>query len=130
MLKRKSVGSPKAKDDGLRILAARYRGRFMPASRYDVWMPSLAPSERLLKAALAGRISWAQLEREYRHELFSDAAVDKKNAAVKNHGQKFTLRLLKELGRRGHVTFMCHCPEDAEHCHTRTLLKLLKSAAV
>ena len=58
MLKTKSVWSPiNQKADGLRILVTRFRGRGMPTSRYNVWMPSLGPSERLLKAGQAGRIS-------------------------------------------------------------------------
>jgi uncharacterized protein YeaO (DUF488 family) len=70
-LKVKSVSSPvNRKRDGLRILATRFRGRGLPASRYDVWMPSLGPSERLLKRAQAGDITWAAFAREYRRELF------------------------------------------------------------
>jgi uncharacterized protein YeaO (DUF488 family) len=46
MIRTKSVHSPiDRKRDGLRILAARFRGRYMPVNRYDVWMPNLAPSE-------------------------------------------------------------------------------------
>ena len=41
----KSVYSPTAENDGLRILATRFRGRGMPTNLYDVWMPSLGPSE-------------------------------------------------------------------------------------
>ena len=49
MLRTKSVWSAiNRKTDGLRILVTRFRGRGMPASRYDVWMPNLGPSERLL----------------------------------------------------------------------------------
>jgi uncharacterized protein YeaO (DUF488 family) len=71
MLTTKSVDSPIDRElDGLRILATRFRGRGMPASRYDVWMPSLGPSERLLKSAQTGKIAWAEFAREYRAELF------------------------------------------------------------
>ena len=35
----------------LRILATRFRGRGMPTTRYDVWMPSLAPTERTLSVS-------------------------------------------------------------------------------
>ena len=62
MLKTKSVYSTiNRKEDGLRILATRFRGRGMPTSRYDVWMPSLGPSERLLRAGMP----WAQFAREF-----------------------------------------------------------------
>ena len=50
MLKTKSVYSPVTENDGLRILATRFRGRGMATNLYDVWMPSLGPSEQLLKA--------------------------------------------------------------------------------
>lgn len=60
MIRSKSVWSPiDRKRDGLRILAARFRGRGLPTTRYDVWMPSLGPSEQLLRAVQAGRIGWA-----------------------------------------------------------------------
>jgi uncharacterized protein YeaO (DUF488 family) len=123
MLKTKSVYSPVAENDGMRILATRFRGRRMPANLYDVWMPSLGPSERLLKAVLAGEITWAAFARDFKKELFLDGAVDARNRTIKNHGQKSTLRLLRALGARQHVTLMCHCDEDAAQCHRFLLQK-------
>src|SRR5689334_17741628 len=69
MIKTKSVHSPIAPDDGLRILAARLRGRGLPANRYDVWMANLGPSEALLRDLLARRVTWAEFGRRYRKEL-------------------------------------------------------------
>jgi uncharacterized protein YeaO (DUF488 family) len=118
MLRTKSVHSPIDRQrDGLRILATRFRGRGLPASRYDVWMPSLGPSEVLLRQVLRGRISWPVFVRAFRKELVLSGAIDNRNRSIKNHGQKFTLRLIKALADRGPVTLMCHCAEDAEHCH-------------
>ncbi len=131
MLKTKSVvTSISRKADGLRILATRFRGRGMPASRYDVWMPSLGPSERLLEAVHAGRISWAEFARAYRAELFMDGPIDSRSRSIKNHGQKFTLRLIKRLARSGHVTLLCHCAEDQDRCHRHLLRKLILSDRV
>jgi uncharacterized protein YeaO (DUF488 family) len=131
MVRTKSVSSPIDRaGDGLRILATRFRGRGMPTSRYDVWMPSLAPSERLLRNAQSGSISWAQFLREYRRELFMDGPVDARSRTIKNHGQKFTLRLIKRLAREGPVTVMCHCAEDATQCHRHELRKLILSHRV
>ena len=131
MIRTKSVWSPiDRKHDGLRILATRFRGRGMPASRYDVWMPSLAPSERLLRGVLARRIAWAEFIREYRRELFMDGPIDARSQTIKNHGQKFTLRLLKRLGRIGRVTVMCQCAEDERHCHRHELRKVILSNRV
>ncbi|MEO6246248.1 MAG: hypothetical protein ABIQ12_12510, partial [Opitutaceae bacterium] len=36
------------------------------------------------------------------------------SATIKNHGQKFTLRLLAKLVEKTHVTLLCHCAEDAK----------------
>src|SRR5262245_39198387 len=112
MLKTKSVWTAiDRKRDGLRILAARFRGRGLPRSRYDVWMPSLGPSEQVLRRMQAGAISWAQFTREYRKEMFLDGPIDKRSRTIKNHGQKFTLRLIKQLSLEGNVTLLCHCAE-------------------
>ncbi|HEY5913242.1 MAG TPA: DUF488 family protein [Verrucomicrobiae bacterium] len=131
MLKTKSVFSPiDTRNDGLRILATRFRGRGMPTSRYDVWMANLGPSEKLLKTMLAGRMTWLEFARRYQAELFQSQPLDRDNATIRNHGQKFTLRLIKELARRQHVTLMCQCAEDEPHCHRHLLKKLILSKAI
>jgi uncharacterized protein YeaO (DUF488 family) len=127
MIRTKSVYSPiDRKKDGLRILATRVRGRGLKKPRYDEWMANLGPSESLLLQYRSTSMSWADFGRCYRRELFgSSVAFDKANKGIKNHGQKFTLRLLQKLGRRGNVTLMCHCDEDQEHCHRHLLAKIL-----
>jgi uncharacterized protein YeaO (DUF488 family) len=117
MLKTRSVWSEPGKGDGLRIPATRFRGRGLPASSYDVWMPSLGPSERLLKAVQSDSVDWKTFAKRYREELFMDGPIDDRSRTIKNHGQKSTLRLLKALARRQNVTVMCHCAEDTTHCH-------------
>ena len=128
MLKTRSVWSEPTDDDGLRILATRFRGRGLPATRYDVWMPSLGPSEQLLKAVLAGTIDWKTFTKRYREELYLDGPIDERSATIKNHGQKSTLRLLKALGEKQPVTLMCHCDEDATECHRFLLVKAISRA--
>jgi uncharacterized protein YeaO (DUF488 family) len=131
MLRTKSVWSPiDRQKDGLRILATRFRGRGMPKGRYDVWMPSLGPSERLLRSVATGQRSWAMFAREYRSELFMDGPIDSRSRTIKNHGQKFTLRLLKRLARSRAVTLMCHCAEDEEQCHRHLLRAVIVSNRV
>jgi uncharacterized protein YeaO (DUF488 family) len=126
MIKTKSVLSPiEPRKDGLRILAARFRGRGLPTSRYDIWMPNLGPSEQLLKAILANKITWSEFGQRYRKELFEGGSIDQKNRTIKNHGQKFTLRLLQKLAGNGAITLLCHCAEDEQHCHRHLLQKLL-----
>jgi uncharacterized protein YeaO (DUF488 family) len=125
MIKTKSVHSPKSPEDGLRILATRFRGRGMPTHWYHAWMPNLGPSEGLLKAFQSGQITWAAFSLRYKRELFEDGSIDKHNKTIKNHGQKFTLRLLQQLAKRGPVTLMCHCADDEPHCHLNVLKKVL-----
>src|SRR3954468_18265057 len=126
MLKTKSVHSPIEKEDGLRLLVARFRGRGMPVDRYDVWMANLGPSEATLKAVIKGTITWAEFSKRYRQEIFAPAATDASNATIKNHGQKFTLRLIAKLSKRENVTLLCHCAEDTKQCHRFLLQKLIE----
>jgi uncharacterized protein YeaO (DUF488 family) len=127
MIKTKSVFSPiEPSKDGLRILATRFRGRAMPTAHYGVWMPNLGPSEQLLRTAQTGKITWGEFSRRYRKELFEDGTIDRRNRTIKNHGQKFTLRLLQKLARRGTVTLMCHCDEAEPRCHRHLLARILR----
>jgi uncharacterized protein YeaO (DUF488 family) len=127
VIKTKSVFSPiEPKKDGLRILASRFRGRGMPSSRYDVWMPNLGPSEKLLSEMLKDRLNWGDFSRRYREELFEGGTIDRKNRTIKNHGQKFTLRLLQRLAQDCTITLMCQCAEEEQHCHRHLLRKILE----
>lgn len=129
LLRAKSVGSPiDRKRDGLRILVTRVRGRGLPSSRYDVWMPNLGPSERLLARARSGKISWRDFSREYRKELFLDGEIDRRCKNIKNHGQKFSLRLIKRLAKKGNLTLMCHCEESQTQCHRFLLKRIIETA--
>lgn len=112
--------------DGLRILAARGRGRGLPSDRYDVWMANLGPSEQLRDAILAGKISWPEYTRRYLKELRASDGIDQRNRRIKNHGQKFTLRLLQYLARTQTVTLLCHCAEEEPHCHRHLLKRVLE----
>ena len=128
MLRTDSVSSGvPAKPGLLRVLATRYRGRFLPATAYDIWMPNLAPSERLLSDILQERITWAEFKRGYTREILgTDGAGDTGNRTIKNHGQKFTLRLLARLAQEGDVALLCHCAPDAKHCHRYILERLIR----
>ncbi len=131
MLKTKSVYSAiEPKTDGLRILVSRFRGRGMPSSRYDVWMASLGPSEELVRKVIGGKISHSQFVKKYREEIFADGPLDARNRTIKNHGQKFTLRLIKHLASKQHVTLMCQCAEDCDGCHRHVLKKLILSTKI
>ena len=130
MFRTKSVYTEiEPKKDGLRILATRGRGRGLPKERYDVWMANLGPSEQLRDEFLAGKISWPRFSVKYAQELREGGTVDRRNKKIKNHGQKFTLRLLQHLARSQPVTLLCHCAEEETHCH-RHLLKAVLDGTV
>lgn len=126
MFKTKSVHTKSdSHEDGLRILVARGRGRGLPKDRYDIWMANLGPSERLRNEFLAGKLTWRAYTGRYGRELRESGAIDLHNKRIKNHGQKFTLRLLQHLAKTQTVTLLCHCAEDEQHCHRHLLKKLL-----
>ena len=127
MFKTKSVHTEiDPRNDGLRILVTRGRGRGLPADRYDVWMANLGPSEQLMKEFLAGKIRWPEYSERYGKELREGGTIDRRNKRIKNHGQKFTLRLLQHLAQNQMVTLLCHCAEDEQHCHRHLLKALLE----
>ena len=127
MFKTKSVYTEiEPRRDGLRILATRGRGHGLPKERYDIWMANLGPSEQLREEFLAGKITWSQFGRRYRRELWDGGTIDRRNKRIKNHGQKFTLRLLQHLADDRTVTLLCHCAEGEPHCHRHLLKALLE----
>ena len=129
-IKTKSVSTAIESEDGLRVLVARFRGHGVPKSHYDLWLPSLGPSEELLRGFLDGKVTWAKFSKEYQQELWADGPVDEKNKTSKNHGQKGLLRLLRFVSQRQPVTLLCHCDEDEAHCHRHLLQKILLSSKV
>src|SRR5262245_5354070 len=78
-------------------------------------------SERTSATALSERgFELERVTREYRAELLMIGPIDSGSATIKNHGQKFWLRLIKLLARSGNVTLMCHCAEDTTRCRLRS----------
>jgi uncharacterized protein YeaO (DUF488 family) len=128
MIATKSLHSaPDAAHDGLRILVARFLGRGLEKSSYDVWMANLGPSEELLRQFQRQEVNWSYFSRRYKEEIFTDSEVDHDNGSIKNHGQKFTLRLIKHLATRQNVTLLCHCAEDEKQCHRHLIAKLIEA---
>lgn len=112
------LGSPRASDEGLRIGTVRRPPRglrkeeYASKDIYDVWYPNLAPSEALLKEALAAddAKAWARFKRKF-------------NAEMKLPDARRTLDLLAALSHQTNLSIGCYC-EDESHCH-RSLLRAL-----
>ena len=112
------LGSPRTPGEGLRLGTVRRPPRGVPkaehASRdfYDVWLPDLAPSERLVKQALqaSDERAWRGFAKRYRAEM-------KRPEAAR------LLALLAALSRQTNFSLGCYCVDEA-HCH-RSVLKAL-----
>jgi uncharacterized protein YeaO (DUF488 family) len=127
MLKVKSIEEPASPEDGLRILAGRYRGRGLSKSKYHVWMANLGPSEKLLH--LHDTVPWRDWSARYRAEMLPDSK-EKPNPLIRNAGQKFTLRLIKHLASKQNVTLLCHCAPGKKDCHRFLLRDLIRSKKI
>ena len=113
------LGSPRAPAERLRLGTVRRPPRGVPkhliATRdyYDVWLPILAPSQELVRFALAARDerSWQTFARRYRSEM------NRPDAAR-------VLDLLAALSHQTSFSVGCYC-EDESRCHRSILRTLL-----
>jgi uncharacterized protein YeaO (DUF488 family) len=113
------LGSDRFPGEGLRIGTVRRPPRGVPkpdwARRdfYDVWLPTLAPSEALLKQALAAETDaqWKTFKRRYLAEM-------------KEPDQSRLLDTLAALSHHGSFAVGCYCENEAR-CHRSILRELL-----
>ena len=119
------LGTPRKPDEGLRLGTVRRPPRGVPkadfAKRdfYDVWLPTLAPSEPLLKEALAthdakathSERAWRAFERRYRAEMKRPEAAH-------------LLDVLAALSHQTNFSVGCYCADESL-CHRSILRKLL-----
>jgi uncharacterized protein YeaO (DUF488 family) len=113
------LGSPRANDEGLRLGTVRRPPRGVPKNEYaardiyDVWFPNLAPSEALLKQALAAETpkDWKAFTRRYRAEMKSPEAAR-------------VLDVLAALSHQTNFSVGCYC-RDESRCHRSVLRELL-----
>jgi uncharacterized protein YeaO (DUF488 family) len=113
------LGTPRAKDEGLRIGTVRRPPRgvakadFARCDWYDVWCPELAPSAEAVALGLAARDdkAWRAFARRYRKEMAAG-------------GSAHLLDLLAALSHRTDFSVGCYC-EDEARCHRSLLRELL-----
>jgi uncharacterized protein YeaO (DUF488 family) len=113
------LGTPRAKDEGLRIGTVRRPPRGVPKTRYasqdwyDVWFPNLAPSAELLKLGRSANTErgWKVFLSQYRAEMAGqDGSRD--------------LDLLAALSHQTNFSVGCYCA-DERRCHRSILRTLL-----
>jgi uncharacterized protein YeaO (DUF488 family) len=114
------LGSPRARGEGPRIGTVRRPPRGVPKAEfaardfYDAWLPNLAPSAALVKAALGAESdgAWRAFARRYRAELERPDA-------------EHVLALLAALSRSADFSVGCYC-EDERRCHRSVLRQVLR----
>lgn len=125
MIRTKSTNDPISKRDGLRLFITRYWPRGHNKEECDAFIPSLAPSQRLLKKIQSEQITWAAFRTAYHKEMKKGYKSEKPlNTDRSNGGQRYFIRFLKRLSQDQTITLICDCEPDEPHCH-RNLLKAL-----
>ena len=113
------LGTPRAKDEGLRLGTVRRPPRGVPkadfAKRdfYDVWLPNLSPSADLVAQALAAddEKEWKQFTRKFEAEM-------------KEPDASRVLDLLAAMSHQTNFSLGCYCDDEAR-CHRSVLRALL-----
>jgi len=116
------LGSPRHPGEGLRLGTVRRPPRGVPKDEYaardicDVWLPTLAPSEALLKDARAAVAdgddkAWKSFVRRYRAEMKAPDA-------------RALLDVLAALSQQTNFAVGCYCADESR-CHRSVLRELL-----
>ena len=120
------IGSPPRRGQGLRVGVARFPPLRVPKSRwqsdgyFDVWLPALAPSAKLLQ--------------RIKHRDYDDPAVRKafldsyERELLSTAESRQTVEFLAQVAMRTPVSIGCFC-EDESRCHRSRLLKVLRRYA-
>jgi uncharacterized protein YeaO (DUF488 family) len=108
------LGSPRAANEGLRLGTVRRPPRgvkktdYAKLNYYDVWLPDLAPSAKLVAQA---QKNWDGFAKAYRREMKAPAA-------------ERLLDLLAAMSAHADFSVGCYC-EDEARCHRSVLRQLL-----
>jgi len=119
-----AYGDRRRRGEGLRIGCARYLVRGVRSADYgrrdimDLWLPTLAPSRKLLAWALQRNMDdpkvWNTYVRRYRGEM-------------KQTNARQTIRLLARIAQQIPISLGCHC-RGTTHCHRFELERLIREA--
>ncbi|MGB6688470.1 MAG: DUF488 family protein [Terracidiphilus sp.] len=120
------IGTPAKPEQGLRIGVTRFPPRGVPRERwakdgyFDVWLPVLAPSAKLV-AEIKKRVDGppAALQKvfdKYERQLLSNAT-----------GRQ-TVEFIAQAAARMPISIGCAC-QDESRCHRSRLLKIIQAHA-
>ena len=113
------LGSPRLPAEGPRLGTVRRPPRGVPKDQfarrdfYDTWLPSLAPSDALVKAGrgAATPAQWQRFRKRYRAEM-------------QRPDPSRMLDLLATLSHTANFSVGCYCEEESR-CHRSLLRELL-----
>jgi uncharacterized protein YeaO (DUF488 family) len=113
------LGTPRHANEGPRLGTVRRPPRGVPKSEfasrdfYDVWLPQLSPSQKLVKEAQSAQTekAWSAFQRKFRAEM-NESGADK------------ILNVLAALSQTAAFSVGCYC-EDERRCHRSILRDLL-----
>jgi len=114
------LGSPRAPGEGLRLGTVRRPPRgvrkddYAKLNYYDLWLPDLAPSSKIVSWALSQPWTderWTKYVRDYRREMKAPAA-------------ERLIGLLAAMSKHADFSVGCYCEND-ERCHRSVLRELL-----
>ena len=140
-IKLKSPIETTEESDGLRILIARYRPRYLRKDdeNWHVWWKELAPSKSLWKEYLKdNKIDWDQYSRRYKLEILNnplalkalhnlaslDRTIINRNTNQVEQEQPPSQRS-DILSKYKAITLLCHC-KDENHCHRFLVKQMVK----
>lgn len=141
-VKLKSLKESTEESDGLRILIARFRPRYLRKKdeNWNVWWKELAPSKTLWKEYLKDKkIDWNEYSLRYKSEILNNplglnaiqglASFDKTitNQTTNREEQRHqtSSHLTDILSKYDAVTLLCHC-KDESHCHRFLVKQMVK----
>jgi uncharacterized protein YeaO (DUF488 family) len=136
-IKLKSLKDLTENSDGLRILIARFRPRYLPKEKenWAQWWKDLAPSRELWKSYIKDKdIEWPEYKRQYIDEIKSNHQATQLLQILSSfvNGNEDGCRHIHQeqqsLPERFHliqkydtITLLCHC-KDEKYCH-RSIVK-------
>jgi uncharacterized protein YeaO (DUF488 family) len=115
------LGTPRAKDEGPRLGTVRRPPRgvrkedYAKRDYYDLWLPLLSPSQKVVSGALSTDWTdarWKKFAAAYRREMKAPAAQQ-------------VLGLLARMSQHMNFSVGCYCENEAR-CHRSVLKELLR----
>jgi uncharacterized protein YeaO (DUF488 family) len=114
------LGTPRARNEGPRLGTVRRPPRgvrkqdYARRDYYDLWLPLLSPSQKVVSAALSTSWTdarWKKFAAAYRREMKAPAA-------------RQVLGLLAQMSHHAEFSVGCYCENEAR-CHRSVLRELL-----